>query len=275
MAESPTTRPSPFALRQLGYSVPEHDAGATVYGILPGNPRLPCPQGGDVITSVDGGRPPIPPFASVTRTHQPGQTITLRRLHRPPDTGNDVTRVWLRFLHRTDGALSSASRTWVPARVTTFPSPSRSIPIRSAVPPPAWPGPSGSFNTLSGGHLDRRSHHRRQRHHPSRRERRWTSVEWSRRPSPSSAAVPPCLRPRTTPTLSTPPAPRRPRTSKSSRCPVGSGPQGSPVPRWPPRPRRGRTSGRSRWPQRAQRLAGLTVVVSRQRAKLSRPGGAS
>jgi PDZ domain-containing protein len=92
MAESQLTAKS-VALRQLGYSVPEHDAGATVYGLLPGTPGYRVLAVGDVITAVDGVATPNPSvLESVLRTHRPGQTITLRVgsiAH--PTAGHDVT----------------------------------------------------------------------------------------------------------------------------------------------------------------------------------------
>jgi PDZ domain-containing protein len=92
MAESQLTASS-VALRQLGYSVPEHDAGATVYALQPGAPGYRSLNVGDVITSVDGVATPNPSvLRSVTRTHRPGQTITLRIgsiAH--PTPGHDVT----------------------------------------------------------------------------------------------------------------------------------------------------------------------------------------
>ena len=54
MAESQMTAEA-VALRQLGYSVPEHDVGVTIYVHRAGIARLPEPsQVGDVVTSVDG-----------------------------------------------------------------------------------------------------------------------------------------------------------------------------------------------------------------------------
>ena len=49
MAESQMTAQA-VALRQLGYSVPEHDAGVTIYVIDPGSPAWRTLQVGDVVT---------------------------------------------------------------------------------------------------------------------------------------------------------------------------------------------------------------------------------
>ena len=78
MAESQLTAKS-VALRQLGYSVPEHDAGVTVYGLEPGTPGYRVLEVGEVITSVDGVATPNPNvLVSAIRSHRPGQTITLQ-----------------------------------------------------------------------------------------------------------------------------------------------------------------------------------------------------
>jgi len=78
MAESQLTAKS-VALRQLGYSVPEHDVGATVYGVEPGTPGYRVLTVGDVITAIDGVPTPDPTaLIAATRSHQPGQTITLQ-----------------------------------------------------------------------------------------------------------------------------------------------------------------------------------------------------
>jgi len=77
MAESQLTAES-VALRQLGYSVPEHDAGATVYALEPGTPGYRSLEVGEVITSVDGVATPNPNvLIAAIRSHRPGQTITL------------------------------------------------------------------------------------------------------------------------------------------------------------------------------------------------------
>jgi PDZ domain-containing protein len=78
MAESQMTAES-VALRQLGYSVPERDAGVTVYGLDPGTPGYRALAVGDVITSVDGVATPNPAaLIAAIRSHLPGQTVTMR-----------------------------------------------------------------------------------------------------------------------------------------------------------------------------------------------------
>jgi PDZ domain-containing protein len=78
MAESQLTAKS-VALRQLGYSVPEHDAGVTIYVIDPGSPASSALQVGEVITSIDN-TPTTNPVAlqQAVRAHQPGETVTIR-----------------------------------------------------------------------------------------------------------------------------------------------------------------------------------------------------
>jgi PDZ domain-containing protein len=92
MAESQMTADS-VALRQLGYSVPERDAGVTVYGLAPGTPGYRALAVGDVITSVDGVATPNPnALVAAIRSHLPGQTVTLRVgsiAH--PDQGHNVS----------------------------------------------------------------------------------------------------------------------------------------------------------------------------------------
>jgi Lon-like protease len=78
MAESQLTAES-VALRQLGYSVPERDAGATVYALDPGTPGYRALTVGDVITAVDGVTTPNPDaLIAAIRSHLPGQRITLQ-----------------------------------------------------------------------------------------------------------------------------------------------------------------------------------------------------
>lgn len=80
MSESQLTA-SAVALRQLGYSVPEHDVGSTVYVIQPGSPawNQHALQVGDVVTAIDGVPTPNPQaLVAATHTHQPGETITLQ-----------------------------------------------------------------------------------------------------------------------------------------------------------------------------------------------------
>jgi PDZ domain-containing protein len=79
MAESQLTAEA-VALRQLGYSVPEHDVGVTLYVIAPGSPAwVSHLQVGDVVTSIDG-TPTTNPDALIAavRAHRPGDVVTVR-----------------------------------------------------------------------------------------------------------------------------------------------------------------------------------------------------
>jgi PDZ domain-containing protein len=78
MAESQMTAKA-VALRQLGYSVPEHDVGVTIYVIEPGSPAWRSLHVGDVVTSIDGA-PTTSPAAlqNAVRARQPGQTVTIQ-----------------------------------------------------------------------------------------------------------------------------------------------------------------------------------------------------
>lgn len=66
------------ALRQLGYPVPERNAGVTLYAIVPGTPAYRALEVGDVVTAVDGVPTVDPPalVAAVDR-YRPGQSVTL------------------------------------------------------------------------------------------------------------------------------------------------------------------------------------------------------
>lgn len=78
MSESQITAGA-VALRQLGYSVPEHDAGVTVYALDPAGPAIKVLHVGDVITALDGTPTPnIGVLVRVLDTHRPGQRITVR-----------------------------------------------------------------------------------------------------------------------------------------------------------------------------------------------------
>lgn len=92
MSESQLTAES-VALRQLGYSVPEHDAGTTVYVIDPRSPAWNVLHVGDVVTAIDGVATPNPDvLVSVLHTHKPGETVTLRvGSITNPTPGHDVS----------------------------------------------------------------------------------------------------------------------------------------------------------------------------------------
>ncbi len=92
MAESQLTA-NAVALRQLGYRVPETDAGVTVYVIDPGSPAWKTLHIGDVITSVDGTPTPNPDaLIAAIHSHMPGQDVTLRvGTIDHPASGHNVT----------------------------------------------------------------------------------------------------------------------------------------------------------------------------------------
>jgi len=78
MEESQLTAKA-VALRQLGYAVPERDAGVTIYVIDPGSPAWTSLQVGDVVTAVDGTPTPNPDaLVAAVHAYKPGDTITLR-----------------------------------------------------------------------------------------------------------------------------------------------------------------------------------------------------
>jgi PDZ domain-containing protein len=78
MEESELTAEA-VALRQLGYEVPEHDVGVTVYVIDPGSPAWHSLQVGDVVTSLDGTATPNPPaLQDAVRAYKPGDVVTLQ-----------------------------------------------------------------------------------------------------------------------------------------------------------------------------------------------------
>ncbi len=154
MAESQLTAKS-VALRQLGYSVPERDVGATVYGIEPGTPGYRALQVGDVITAVDGVATPNPTaLIAATRSHQPGQTVTLQvgsisrptpgrtvslRLARGVDQGNVVPFIGIENMGTQ------------PAYTFPFPIAINSDQIGGPSAGLAWT--LGIINSLSGGRL--------------------------------------------------------------------------------------------------------------------------
>ena len=78
MTESQITAEA-VALRQLGYDVPERDAGVTIYVIDPSSPAWRALKVGDVITAIDGVPTPNPNvLVSVLHSHRPGETVTLQ-----------------------------------------------------------------------------------------------------------------------------------------------------------------------------------------------------
>ncbi len=77
MAESQITAGA-VALRQLGYSVPERDVGATVYALDPQGPAAHVLHVGDVVTAIDGVATPDPAtLVRVLDRHLPGQQVAV------------------------------------------------------------------------------------------------------------------------------------------------------------------------------------------------------
>ena len=79
MAESQLSAKA-VALRQLGYAVPEHDVGVTLYAIIPGSAAWQAHlQVGDVVTAV-GGTPVTNPgqLVAAVRAHSPDEEVTLQ-----------------------------------------------------------------------------------------------------------------------------------------------------------------------------------------------------
>jgi PDZ domain-containing protein len=79
MAESQLSAQA-VALRQLGYSIPEHDIGVTLYVIIPGSPAwVSHLQVGDVVTSIDGVPTTNPDeLVAAVRAHRPGDVVKVR-----------------------------------------------------------------------------------------------------------------------------------------------------------------------------------------------------
>lgn len=92
MEESQLTAQA-VALRQLGYQVPEHDAGATIYVIDPSSPAWKVLHVGDVVSAIDGVPTPNPDeLVRVLHQHRPGETVTLRvGSIEHPTPGHDVS----------------------------------------------------------------------------------------------------------------------------------------------------------------------------------------
>lgn len=92
MEESQLTAKA-VALRQLGYQVPEHDAGATIYVIDPHSPAWKVLHVGDVVSAIDGVPTPNPDeLVRVVHQHHPGETVTLRvGSIEHPTLGHDVS----------------------------------------------------------------------------------------------------------------------------------------------------------------------------------------
>jgi PDZ domain-containing protein len=154
MAESQMTAAS-VALRQLGYSVPEHDAGATVYGLEPGTPGYRALTVGDVITSVDGVPTPNPTvLIDAIRSHEPGQVITLQVGSIAHPTPGHPIRLRLgagRDEGKTVPLVGIVAMGTQPVYNMPFPIKINSDQIGGPSAGLAWT--LGILNTLSGGHL--------------------------------------------------------------------------------------------------------------------------
>ena len=67
------------ALRELGYAVPEHDAGVAIYVIDPSSPAWHTLQVGDVVTSIDGVATTTPQaLVAAVRSHHPGDVVHIQ-----------------------------------------------------------------------------------------------------------------------------------------------------------------------------------------------------
>jgi len=154
MAESQLTA-NAVALRQLGYRVPEHDAGATVYALEPGTPGYKVLTVGDVITSVDSTPTPnTTALVNAVRSHVSGQTVTLRVgsiAH--PTPGHTVS------LRLGSGHLNGKPVPFV-GIVSMGTQPVYNLPFNIKINSDQIGGPSaglawtlGIINSLSGGHL--------------------------------------------------------------------------------------------------------------------------
>jgi len=161
MSESQMTAEA-VALRQLGYPVPEHDAGVTVYVVDPSSPAWHVLHVGDVVTAVDGvPTPNTAALVAAVHTHGPGERITLRvGTITNPTNGHDVSLV-----------LGSAVENGKRVPIIGIGAPDVPIPGMGTQPVYDYPfpvqisadgigGPSaglaftlGVINTLSGGNL--------------------------------------------------------------------------------------------------------------------------
>jgi Lon-like protease len=156
MAESQLTAEA-VSLRQLGYSVPEHDVGVTVYALAPGTPGYQALAVGDVITSVDSVATANPlALIDAIRSHRPGDTVTLTvGSIDHPTPGRDVSV-------RLGSIVSGGKRVailGIPAGGMGT-QPVYDFPFRIKINSDDIGGPSaglawtlGIINSLSGGHL--------------------------------------------------------------------------------------------------------------------------
>lgn len=162
MSESQLTAQA-VALRQLGYSVPEHDVGVCIYVIGPGTPAWNALQVGDVITSIDGAPTTSPPaLQSAIRSHRPGEVVTLKVgsiMH--PTPGHDVSvRLASTVVDHKTVALLGIGDPKAPLIPSMGTQPAYDLPFPVSINSDNIGGPSaglaftlGIIDTLAGGHL--------------------------------------------------------------------------------------------------------------------------
>ncbi len=154
MEESQLTAKA-VALRQLGYPIPESDAGATVYGLDPGTPGYRSLKVGDVITAVDGVATPDPTaLVAAIRSHTPGQTVTLQVgsvAHPTPGRSVSLRLASARQNGKVVPLVGIVEMGTQPVYQLAFPISINSDQIGGPSAGLAWT--LGIVNTLSGGHL--------------------------------------------------------------------------------------------------------------------------
>jgi Lon-like protease len=150
------------ALRQLGYSVPEHDVGVTIYVIDPGSPAWRTLHIGDVITSIDGVPTTTPlQLQSAIRAHHPGDEVSIRVGSITDPTPGHLVSVRLSstvenhqrvpFLGIGDPSAPINGMGTQPAYDFPFPVSINSDNIGGPSAGLAWT--LGIINTISGGHI--------------------------------------------------------------------------------------------------------------------------
>jgi len=162
MEESQLTAQA-VALRELGYPVPERDAGVTVYVIGPGTPAWRVLHVGDVITSIDGTPTTNPSqLQSVIRSHHPGEVVTLRvGTIMQPDSGHAITvRLGSTVEDHKTVALLGIGDPAAPDVPSMGTQPAYDFPFKVSINSDNIGGPSaglaftlGIINTLSNGRL--------------------------------------------------------------------------------------------------------------------------
>jgi PDZ domain-containing protein len=247
------------ALRQLGYSVPERDAGVTIYVIDPGSPAWRTLQVGDVVTSVNG-TPTTNPQALVNavRTQHPGDVVRLQvGTIADPTPGRTVSvRLSSTVEDHQKVAFLGIGDPQVPIAAMGT-QPTYDFPFAVSINSDNIGGPSaglawtlGIINTVSGGHLN----------HPPRRvggRRRRRQAEDRRRGAGRSQDL---LRP---PAGAQGGQVHGDTLADGVRGLLGApGARGPTAPGGRPRSGGGRVPRRSGRPQRAHRLAELTLELT-------------